>query len=214
MPLNLNADRALIFRLTHLRNVPWVLRHGLHCRNSETTDPDFITIGNPDLIDRRATRRVPVQPHGTLADYIPFYFTPHSPMHYNIHTGYRGLSQVDRSDLVFLVTSLHRLSEAGVAFVFTDRHAYTPMAQFYTSLDYLDQIDWPLLRSSDFSRNPDDPDKVARYEAEALAHLHLTSQHLLGIACYDETSLATLTRMREDAGVEVRLEVRPNWYFG
>jgi len=214
MPLNLNAERALIFRITHIRNVPWILRNGLHCANSGTRDPDFVTIGNVDLIAKRTTRQVSVPPHGTLADYIPFYFTPKSPMHYNIHTGYRGLPQVSRSDLVFLVSSLRKLAAAGIPFVFTDRHAYTEMAAFFTSLDDLDRIDWPLLRRSDFRRDPDDPDKFPRYEAEALVHRELAIPHLSGIVCYDEPALATLARMREDAGVGVELVIRRNWYFG
>jgi hypothetical protein len=214
MPLNLTAERALIFRITHIQNVPWILRNGLHCWNAGARDPHFVTIGNPDLIERRAVRRVPVPPHGTLADYIPFYFTPHSPMHYNIHTGYRGLTRVDRSDLVFLVTSLRRLTEAGVPFVFTDRHAYPDTANFFTSPDDLGRIDWPLLRRRDFRRDDEDPDKLFRYEAEALVHRYLAMPHLLGIVCHDNEALAELTRMREDARVAVRLAVRPNWYFG
>lgn len=214
MPLDLTAERALIFRITHIRNVPWILRNGLHCGNSGSRDPDFVTIGNIDLIARRTTRPVTVPPHGTLADYIPFYFTPKSPMHYNIHTGYRGLPKVNTSDLVFFVSSLRSLAAVGVSFVFSDRHAYTGMAAFFTSLDDLDRIDWPFLRQSDFRRDPDDPDKLLRYEAEALVHRELAIPHLLGIVCYNDTALATLTRMREDTGVGVELAIRPDWYFG
>ena len=46
----LNPEKALIFRITHIANVPWLLDHGLHCRNSAEFDPDFRNIGNPDLI--------------------------------------------------------------------------------------------------------------------------------------------------------------------
>jgi hypothetical protein len=49
---NLNSDRALIFRITHVANVPWILDHGLHCRNSTHRDPAFQEIGNPELIGR------------------------------------------------------------------------------------------------------------------------------------------------------------------
>lgn len=27
-------EKALIFRIMHIANVPWALDHGLHCRNS------------------------------------------------------------------------------------------------------------------------------------------------------------------------------------
>jgi hypothetical protein len=46
MSKDLNPDKALIFRITHLDNVPWILDNGLHCRSSEVLDPDFVNIGN------------------------------------------------------------------------------------------------------------------------------------------------------------------------
>ncbi len=80
----LNAQKALIFRVTHRRNVSWLLENGLHCRNSQTKDPSFVSIGNPDLIEKRLLRAVPIPPGGTLADYGPNYFTTISPMLLNI----------------------------------------------------------------------------------------------------------------------------------
>jgi hypothetical protein len=54
----LTPERALIFRITHIDNVPWILDHGLHCRNSSELDRSYRDIGNPDLIAKRAARRV------------------------------------------------------------------------------------------------------------------------------------------------------------
>jgi len=34
-----NRERAGIFRITHFRNRPWILRNGPHCRNSKVLDP-------------------------------------------------------------------------------------------------------------------------------------------------------------------------------
>ena len=55
MPLTPKANR--IFRITHIRNVPWILEHGLHCRSSPTSDPNFVSIGSPDLIAKRSHRQ-------------------------------------------------------------------------------------------------------------------------------------------------------------
>jgi len=56
--------------------------------NGTLYDPNYRNIGNPDLIDKRSRRVVPIPPGGTLSDYVPFYFTPFSMMMYNIKTGY------------------------------------------------------------------------------------------------------------------------------
>ena len=119
MALKLNANKALIFRVTHISNVPWILNNGLHCKNSNVSDPNFVQIGNPELISKRATKNVPIQPGGTLSDYISFYFTPFSMMMYNITTGYGGIRQYPNSEIVIMVTSLRDLVNHGITAVYT-----------------------------------------------------------------------------------------------
>ena len=46
---------SLLFRITHIGNVPWILKNGLHCNNSGILDPNFVTIGNPELISKRTS---------------------------------------------------------------------------------------------------------------------------------------------------------------
>lgn len=193
---NLNPDKALIFRITHIANVPWLLDHGLHCRNSPEFDPNFRNIGNPDLISKRHTRHVPVAPGGTLSDYVPFYFTPCSIMLYNIKTGYGGVPRFPNDEIVILMSSLRRVAELGIPFVFTDRHAYVQTASFYNSLDDLERLDWPLLQARDFRNDPEDPGKKERYQAEALIHRHLPVTALLGIVCH---SAAIVERLASEA---------------
>ena len=130
MAISLSSEKALIFRITHIANVPWILSNGLHCKSAKRTDPNFVQIGNPELISKRATRDVPVPPGGSLSNYVPFYFTPFSMMMYNIVTGYGGIRQFPNRDIVILVSSLRSLEGSGVQAVFTDRHAYLKAAQF------------------------------------------------------------------------------------
>jgi hypothetical protein len=56
----LNPERALIFRIVHRNNVPWILDNGLCCRSSRVQAPSYLTIGNPDLIEKRQHRIVPI----------------------------------------------------------------------------------------------------------------------------------------------------------
>ncbi len=113
---DLNPKNALIFRIIHRDNMPWVLDHGLYCRSSNTFDPHYVTIGNPDLIERRSRHPVPLPPGGTLDDYVPFYFTPYSPMLYNIKTGYGNIRKRGNNEIVVLVSSLNALRRGRCAF--------------------------------------------------------------------------------------------------
>lgn len=211
--LKLNPERGLIFRILHRKNVRWFLRNGLHCRNSEKTDPNYVAIGNHELIERRHVRQVPIAPNGTLSDYVPFYFTPFSPMMYNIKTGYGGIRRRENEEIVVLVSSLPRLDEFGVKYLFTDRHAKLEAAEFFSSRRDLNVIDWSLLQDRDFHRDPNDPGKVERYQAEALVHRHVPVDALLGIVCYDGAVKKKLEEQVKEAGVAIRVEARTNWYF-
>ncbi len=210
---DLTPEKALIFRITHRHNVPWILRNGLHCSRSEELDPDFVSIGNPELIERRPHRQVPIEPWGTLDDYVPFYFTPFSPMLYNIRTGYGGIGQRRNEDIVIFVSSLPALEERNIHYVFTDRHAYLERALFFSRREDLDQVAWDLLQRRDFQRDPEDPTKFERYQAEALAHRFVPVGGFMGLACYTKDVKLELDADLNELGVELTTLVRPGWYF-
>jgi hypothetical protein len=211
----LGPEKALIFRITHIDNVPWILDHGLHCRSSSVCDPNFRMIGNPELIERRRHRLVPIPPGGTLSDYVPFYFTPSSIMLYNIKTGWGGITQVPQREIVILVTSLHAVASRGIAFVFTDRHAYLETANdhFYGRLEDLDQVDWPILQNRDFRADLNDPGKKERYQAEALIHREVPVDVLAGIGCFGPPEETRLRAELEKRRLSLQIVVKPDWYF-
>jgi len=213
LTLNLTKERAWIFRITHVDNLPWLLRNGLWCPSSGKLDPDFVPIGNSDIIEKRSSKRVPVEPDGTLQDYVPFYFTPCSMMLYNIVTGY-GVPKQGKDDIVILVSSLSRLQSNGVVFVFTDRHALVAYAQFFNDVQLLGQVDWGLLQTRDFSRSASDPGKGDRYQAEVLAHRNVPIRALLGIVCYSELSRARVVSALDEARVDLAVRVKKEWFFG
>lgn len=135
-------------------------------------------------------------------------------MLYNIKTGFGGLPRVPMSEIAILVSSLSRLVESQVPFVFADRHALLATAQFSNDLNDLGRIDWPLLCSRDFKRDPvNDPGKVERYQAEALVYRQVPVSALLGIACYDLNRESQLRRHASNANISLRIAVKRDWYF-
>lgn len=210
---SLNPRKALIFRITHLENLPWLLAHGLYCRSAAEQDPRFISIGKQELIDKRVTRKVPVPPGGVLSDYVPFYFTPASMMLYNIVTGH-GVARQSREDIVVLVSSLPHLQQLGVPFVFTDRHAYLANAEFSSRLEDLAEfVPWELLQAKEFKRDLENPDKTDRYQTEALVHRHLPASALLGIGTYTEAVRTAVVAQVAAHNLQLKVLTRPNWFF-
>lgn len=210
----LTPERALIFRITHAENVAGILDAGqITCPSAAGSGTAFVNIGSLDLIGKRARRQVPVPPGGTLSDYVPFYFTPHSIMMYNIRTGHGGITRQHNRDIVIFVSSLHRVQELGRPFVFTNQHAYAAGTDFFADLAHLDQVDWPLLRERDFKTDDADPGKQLRYQAEALVHQFVPLDAIVGLCCYDDTVREYLEAQIAARGAAIPVAVRPAYYF-
>ncbi|OYU87678.1 MAG: hypothetical protein CFE29_22860 [Bradyrhizobiaceae bacterium PARB1] len=183
-PKALTPEKAAVFRITHRQNLARLLDHGCVCQSS-AQPKTYAEIGNQELIVKRTGRAIPCPPGGTLSDYIPFYFTPYSPMLYNIKTGY-GVPKQDMKDILILVTSLPSLKKMGIPFVFSDRHAYLRTAQFSNDLaDLPGRIAWKALQERDFSKS--DVDRFEKYQAEALVYKHMPANALLTIMCHDDS---------------------------
>ena len=210
--LELTQQKALIFRITHIDNIPWILDNGLHCRKSPKKDGQFHEIGNQELIGKRADHPVSIHPGGTLGDYVPFYFTPYSPMLLNIKTGYNGVKKTPMADIAILVSSLPKLVQDDVPFVFADRHALLATAIFTSDLKDLSLIDWKILQARDFKRNPNDPAKFERYQAEAIVYRSIPITSLLGIACNGDAQVKRLTGEVESRSLSLTVSARPDWY--
>ncbi len=210
---NLNPEKALIWRIVHRNNLPWILDNGLHCGNCDIRSDQWITIGNAELISKRANHIVPLPPGGTLNDYVPFYFTPFSVMLKNIQSGWGGIQKRSNEEIIILVSSLYHIHARGLPFLFTDSHAYSTLAMFYNSLEDLNKVDWSLLQRRDFRRDPDDPRKLDRYQAEALIYKTCPVSHLLGLVCYNESIRKELNQQIQMRGLELQVHARPGWYF-
>ncbi|CAO4184636.1 DarT domain-containing protein [Methylorubrum populi] len=209
----LNQEKGYIFRIVHRENLPTVLTRGLFARNATGSDPAYVNIGNLDLIGRRGSRDVPVQPGGVLNDYVPFYFTPFSPMALNIKTGWNGITKRANDDILIFVSSIYHALSQGLDLIFTDRHAYLTTAKFYRSANHLDQIDWDILRSKNFKKDPRDPERVERYQAEALIHRHVPLTGLLGVAVHSDRVQADVQKVVDKSGTLLQVRTLPSWYF-
>lgn len=208
----LNPGKALIWRAVHRDNLPWLLDNGLHALASGRLTDQYITIGNPELIAKRSRRQVPIEPGGTLSDYVPFYFTPFSVMMKNIHSGW-SVQQRQNEEILILVSSLYHVQSLGLRFVFTDAHAYPYWAGYYSDLQHLDRIDWEILQRRDFKRDPDDPQKMERYQAEALIHDQVPPDALLGIVCYNESVQVRVENEVRQRQLNLPVYARSGWYF-
>ena len=127
--------RGWLFHFTHIDNLASVARSGLNSDQAvASSGMDFVEVGNRGIKEQRRHRLVPIQPHGKVADYVPFYFAARSPMLYAIYKGNVPTYSGGQGEVVYLVTSTDAIVEHRLPFVYTDRNAALAFAQYSSDL--------------------------------------------------------------------------------
>lgn len=202
-----------IYRITHYRNLPFILRNGLHCPASEIKDPGFEPIGFPTLVEYRNEWRVPVKPFGTLAEYIPFYFRWRSPMLYVIAKGNDPeVIRTPQEEIVYLASTAEKIKEINCGFVFTDRHAKLELANFYNDLSDLAKLNWEVIKTDYWGRQYG-PELREIKQAEFLVHKHAPASALIGIGCMNEKTAGHVRKIVSESDLKIDVKVKENWYF-
>ncbi len=214
-------DRALLYHFTHVNNLPSILRSGCLVADTAASEAGLVTdVGDREVKANRRVRTVPLPPGGVVADYVPFYFAPRSPMMYRIACDHRdgvaGRYCGGDQALVYLMTSLDRLVPAGVAWVFADGNAASTVSDFSGSPDALhDMIDWSVMAAQYWHNTVEDPDRQRRRMAEILVHREFPVELLTGIATATMSQERDVKRVLAAYGLDnLYVAVRPSWYYG
>lgn len=203
-----------VFHFTPIENLDEILKAGgIVCNNRCETQQ--VSGAHQHIQDRRARKQVPCGPGGNLHDYVPFYFCPRSPMVYAIQGGRVASYSKGQGELVYLVLKLQNVSEAGSDFVFTDRHAATVYAEFYTDLACLGEIDWDLMRAHEWYDTPDYPDRKERKQAEFLVHEFVPWELVEALAVMTEGMKHRVEDLLSCYPASARrpILVRRRWYY-
>jgi hypothetical protein len=212
-------SRTLIYHFTHIDNVESILAAGRLVGDVLVRElPGFTEVGDVAIKDRRRRRSIPVGPGGTVADYVPFYFAPRSPMMFRIFYDHRDGAPERYPDgvdpLVYLVSSVDAVVEAGLTWVGSDGNCTMAPTRFTTDVAELTaMVDWPLMTETYWTNTPEDSDRVRRRSAEFLVHRELPVTALLGYAVRTKERAAQLEEVlaRHDQETSYRT-VRPEWY--
>ena len=205
-------SRVVLYRITHYMNLPDIVQRGMFCATHPGALKDAVVIGNPDLINGRGGRAVPVVPNGVLNDYVPFYLGPHSPMLFGIKTGYHAQQRPQR-EIVYVCSELSHVQALGLPFAFTDGHAYMQLSRFYNNVADLSALDWNVIPAKQWKRTEDDNDRQRRKQAEFLIHQHVPVAAIAAIIVYDQAMADWVTPLLAAAGVNFKVVVFPKWYY-
>lgn len=198
----------LIYHFTAVENLPAILAAGgLHCKASARPLRD---ISDARIQERRARRQVEAGPGGRLHEYVPFYFTPRSPMLHRISKQDRADETAVQKDLVYLVGSVERVLDLGLPYVFTDGHAEMRVdVHHFDDPAALARLDWPVIRAQGWNSD----EERRKRQAEFLVHRFAPLSMILGYATQNGAAKRQVQAALTAAGVSLGGKVRPDWYY-
>ena len=202
-----------LYRILDYRNLDFVLKHGINCPSSILKDPDYINIGNKDVIGKRGNTTISVVPGGDIHNYVSFYFGPKSPMLFSIkhkNSDYEGT----QDDIIYLITSIDKVVENKLKFVFTDGHAMMSLTNHYNDLKHLDKIDWEIIKAKYWHDIPPDiVDRKRKRMAEFLIHKHVAVELIIGIGTVNNNVKKIAEDIVENNNLAIPVKVLENWYY-
>ena len=204
-----------IFRMVYFSNLEFILQHGMYTKNSPMQDPNYVNIGDVQLIEQRLNFQVKCDPPGgDLGDYIPFYFGGHSPMLLNIKTGYRGVQQRPQDELIYIVCQIATIVSLCPEWCFTDGHAKNHITDFFNNVDDLSHIDWNIVRDQYWRNDENDMDRMRKKQAEFLVKNHVPVSCIAGIIVKTAAREKYVKKILERLHLDISIYIdRNNNYF-
>jgi len=200
-------NKIYLYRMTHIENIPHILRYGITHSSSPNANPAFVPIGDVSLI---ATRSQFLLDNGRrLGEYIPFYFGARMPMLYVIQKGYNLVKPTPAVDVVYCITSVQKIMDGNLEYIFTDGHAVDSFSTQY-GLDDIKNIeglvDMTAIRAR-YWKDENDLDLKRRKEAEFLVLGDIHTSAILGYLVYsEEAKQKLLTFGIKEAAIHIRTQ--------
>lgn len=204
-----------ILHFTHISHLASIAANGLTSdAEAQTSGLLAVEVGNRSVKDQRRGKVVPCGPGGVVADYVPFYFAPRSPMMSAIHNG-RVREYTEGCDpLVYLVTTVEDLTALSVPMVFTDGNAATGITVFSDQVADLDElVDWPLMNERYWADTLEDGDRRRRRMAECLAGGPIPWAAFPQVIVRTEGRSQEAQAILDTIGVAATIRVERDWYF-
>ena len=178
-----------IYHFTSIDNLPSILADGKLARDVEVVRRGVLKVeaGDRGIKEWRRNVTVQVPPHGSPADYVPFYFAARSPMMLKIKSGQVPTYSGGQRPLIYFVSTVERVAEAGLTCVYSDGNCANTLTTFHANLDGLDlNVDWAIMKARIWSDTAEDGDRMRRRMAEFLVHQEVPLEVMVGIGTYDD----------------------------
>jgi hypothetical protein len=134
-------------------------------------------------------------------------------MLYANHSGHVSGNPDGQAAMVYLVSSIKRVSAAGLPYVFTDGHADVQFTSFFDDVADMTVVDWSVVDERYWADTQDDPDKKRRKQAEFLVYRFLPWTLLRQITVIDAAMEARVNKALTSASASLTVAIDRTWYY-
>jgi len=204
-----------IYHITHIENLSSILQDECLWCDTERLQRGLASVGiaHTHIKARRARREVPVCRGGVLADYVPFYFAPRSPMLYSIYKGNVAGYSGGQSRVIHLVSSVETVIENRLPYAFTNGHAEMAVTNFYENTEDLDKVDWSVMRGRVWNDTVTDGNRKWRRQAEFLVHNAFPFSLFNELGVISQRVADEAQNIMSRKGYDLAVKVQQNWYY-
>lgn len=147
-----------------------------------------------------------------LGEYIPFYFGVRTPMLYVVQNGFNMVAPTPSENIVYCVSSVQKIIDLQLDFVFTDGHAVDGFTTQY-NLEDIQNIDTILDKNAinaKYWKDENDLDRKRRKESEFLVLGDITHDAVLGYITSNENAKNRVINFGADA---TNVHIKLGFYF-
>ncbi|MFZ4634978.1 MAG: type II toxin-antitoxin system toxin DNA ADP-ribosyl transferase DarT [Saprospiraceae bacterium] len=205
-----DLNKTGIFRMMHIDNIPHVLQNGITHASSPNANAAYVPIGDGSLISSRSQFKIPNGKR--LGAYIPFYFGVRMPMLYVIQKGFNMVPSVPPEKIVYCVSTVQKMVDHQLPFVFTNGHAVDSFTDFFEEKDVknIDKLIDKDAIDAKYWKQDNDNDLKRRKEAEFLVESDIPPE---AIVCWIVYNRATKTDLIHKGVPANLIRVKPDCYF-
>jgi len=134
-------------------------------------------------------------------------------MLYSIYKGNVEGCTRNQEDLIYVVSTVQRIKEAGIEFVFSDGHGIMSFTNYYDDFSNLDKIDWPLMEAKYWHDTDANPDRKRRRQAEFLIYQNFPWDLVSEIGVLTIQMKEYVETLLDDSGYNTQVRIEPDWYY-
>lgn len=203
-----DPKQVLIYHITHIDNLPGILKDGGLHSDAAMAARDPKLIGYTEIKKRRLNEiHVPCCGYHYVGDFVPFYFCPRSPMLFTINKGNTGHAAGCERSILHLVSTMDDGLTIGTEWAISSGNAGAYHTTFEAKIEALDALDWEAIRATQWQG------KQHQKMAEFLVRDFFPWTSIKQVGCFNSAVATKVAELLNQQKHRPPVEVKSSWYY-